>query len=196
MDTIKEERILFRKFFVEGVRYDEIAKSLGMTRKVISEKYPLIKTKYFEEYDIVRRLKNNVYHPKKRKFGKEFKFASFPSFYDWWMKQGKVCFYCETEEYKIRELVEAGRNRNPNGIYSSQMMNRGRYLELERFNSVEGHNEYSEGNCLLACYFCNNDKSNVISGDDYTKYFKDTGALVHRKNYINKKYELLKLSDK
>lgn len=180
---------LFRLLFVEEMKYDDISKKLNIERKIISKNYDEIKHIYNSEYQEINRLKRNIFNPKRRKFKGNFKFENFAEFYDWHKSQGNTCFYCGTEQHKIRTLVEEGKKENPFGIYSSQLKNRGRNLELERINSKS--NDYSDTNCALVCYFCNNDKSNVITGEDYIKFFKIKGLLKARKQYIDDKYSFL-----
>ena len=45
---------------------------------------------------------------------------------------------------------------------------RGLHLEIERKNSQS--NLYEKENCALACYICNNAKSDFISENDFCKY--------------------------
>lgn len=52
---------------------------------------------------------------------------------------------------------------------------RGKNLELERLDSKS--NSYSPENCVLVCYFCNNDKSDVVSSDDYIQFFAESKKL-------------------
>jgi len=45
---------------------------------------------------------------------------------------------------------------------------RGPSLEVDQKNPTRG---YTKDNCVLACYFCNNDKSSIYPADVYKKYF-------------------------
>lgn len=185
-----QEKKLFRLLFIEQVKFKDIPQKFNNGNAVNTALYDLLKIKYKKEYEKVLRLRNNIYNHKKNTFKEKFQLGKFPEFYDWWMSKGNKCFYCGSEEDKIRALVKAGKDKNPKGIYSSQMRNRGLNLELERVDSKS--NIYSKKNCVLVCYFCNNDKSNVITGEDYIKYFKNTKALKYRKKYIDAKYKALK----
>ena len=63
---------------------------------------------------------------------------------------------------------------------SSQGRTRGVWLEIDRKKPKES---YSEDNCVLACYFCNNDKSDVFeSAEEYIK-FKEN-RLIYLQNII------------
>ncbi len=44
------------------------------------------------------------------------------------------------------------------------------WLEVDR---IKPKDAYSEKNCVLACYFCNNDKSDVFDGEDYKLFFQN-----------------------
>jgi len=178
--------------FIEGKSYKEISSILNIS-KITNKDIINVKRKMRDEYNEIIRLKNNIYKPKERKYKKngQFKFNSFLEFYKWWKAQDNKCYYCGTEQYKIAELVKAGLKNNLKGLISKRFGKRAMNLELERKDSTT--NIYSKENCVLACYFCNNDKSDVISSDDYEKYFKD--VLHARKKFIDDKYNLL-LEDK
>ncbi|MDP4266387.1 MAG: hypothetical protein Q8880_03010 [Bacteroidota bacterium] len=64
---------------------------------------------------------------------------------------------------------------------------RGPSLELERKNTDT--NIYNEENCIMACYFCNNHKSDIISAEDHKKYFAES-----IKNYLEDKYKEIKIN--
>ena len=62
-------------------------------------------------------------------------------------------------------------------------INRGNFLEIERRDAHS--NSYDKDNCVLACYFCNNDKSDIFKEDEYLDYLKD------RKGFFMKEFEKL-----
>jgi len=85
------------------------------------------------------------------------------SFYEWYTKQfieqEEVCKYChlpgDTTQYYghyFRPVSSKGK--------------RGRHLEVDRMRSK---GPYSPKNCVLACYPCNNAKSDVFS---YTEFLE------------------------
>ena len=45
---------------------------------------------------------------------------------------------------------------------------RGPVLEIDKKINDK---PYSPENCVLACYYCNNDKSYTLDADDYKKFF-------------------------
>jgi hypothetical protein len=71
------------------------------------------------------------------------------------------CHYCETSLFDIRRLLNAG-------IINGRLVRggslRGPNFELDR---TDPFGEYSEVNCVLSCYYCNNDKSNTFSYEIY-----------------------------
>jgi hypothetical protein len=92
-------------------------------------------------------------------------FENRERFIDWYLHELHInnnkCHYCKTSILEIRNLLNSGiisgRNVGGTGI-------RGHNLEIDRMQPGE---EYSEVNCVLSCYYCNNDKSNTFSYDVY-----------------------------
>jgi hypothetical protein len=86
-------------------------------------------------------------------------------FIEWYLHELYInenkCHYCKTSILNIRDLINknivAGRSVKGGGM-------RGHNLEIDRMNAG---NEYSESNCVLSCYYCNNDKSNTFNYDIY-----------------------------
>lgn len=103
----------------------------------------------------------------------EFEKNGRRSFVEWFLIQDKTCYYCGIEEYKLALIF------GENGIKTKR--NRGSKLELERKDA--NSNQYSPTNCVLACYVCNNHKSDLISEKDNVKYFSKSIF-----NYLNDKY--------
>jgi hypothetical protein len=103
---------------------------------------------------------------------------------DWYIKthieQDLNCAYCKTSILLIRLLIRAGllRTRRVRGEGE-----RGPVLEVDRRINANG---YSAQNCVLACYYCNNDKSYTTDDEDYENFFGKA-----RNNYFNHLYALL-----
>ncbi len=106
-----------------------------------------------------------------------FEQAGKRPFFEWFRKQPRICAYCGIEEHKLEELFAAG--------VLSTKRGRGKSLELERKDSKS--NLYTEGNCVLACYFCNNHKSDIISEEDHRQYFAP-----HIRKFLEDKYSHFK----
>ncbi|MBL7670761.1 MAG: hypothetical protein JNM39_09760 [Bdellovibrionaceae bacterium] len=112
-----------------------------------------------------KRVKTNVFKKQKHAFG----FENSEKLASWWLEQMKIqndsCMYCKTPIRLVEALIKAkhllGRRTRGLGI-------RGPYLELERMdNSI---NRYSPQNCVLICYYCNNDKSHVYPVQEYIDF--------------------------
>ncbi len=73
------------------------------------------------------------------------------------------CYYCGTSIHDINRLINAKllKTRKVKGDGK-----RGPVLEIDK-----QENGYGEDECVLACYYCNNDKSYTSSKDEYKKYF-------------------------
>ena len=106
---------------------------------------------------ILRRIKNNCCP--------EWKTSSL-EFYDWYgkqyTKQQGLCIYCHLP----------GDTRLNYGKWFRDGR-RGKRLEVDRIKSKQ---PYSPDNCVLACYPCNNAKSDVFSYEE----FMEIGKVIHR----------------
>lgn len=92
-------------------------------------------------------------------------FGGKQRFIDWFINElnvhGNKCHYCKTSILDIRKLLNAGiingRSVKGGGI-------RGSNFEVDRKNPFGTYNEH---NCVLSCYYCNNDKSNTFNYETY-----------------------------
>lgn len=99
-------------------------------------------------------------------------FESFEDFKEW-HSQEKVCHYCGLTEVDSQEIVHKGiltSNRFPFNGFFARGVNRGYWLEIDR---KQPKGKYSRENCVLSCYFCNNDKSDVFTETQYIEFKKD-----------------------
>lgn len=122
------------------------------------------------------RVARNYNKTKHKGFVDKYDFA------EWFVSQLKAnncqCYYCETSIHDIRELIEAGflkERKIGNGF-------RGKILEVDK-----NDNDYTKEQCVLSCYYCNNDKSYTSEKDDYKEHF---GA--NRNTYFKKLIDKLK----
>lgn len=171
------EEQIFNKYFVNCEKAEMICNDLDIIRSEfskISKKIDSERPDVLREMRRIRQLYNN-------KQGEDFEFANFNEFYKWYLtqfeKQKGCCYYCKTEESVLTKLFEKK-------YTSVKRSNRGKHLEVERRDSYS--NKYNETNCVLACYFCNNDKSDIFSENEYFEYLKD------RKLFFNKQLKSLK----
>lgn len=128
--------------------------------------------KYQYESKPIDKLKANF---SKRKSAGINSFNNFEDFLDWYNNQEKTCFYCGITEATVQEIVMTGilkSSRFPQNGKIGRGQSRGVWLEVDRLKPKEN---YSRKNCVLSCYFCNNDKSDVFHGNDY-KDFKANRA--------------------
>jgi len=108
--------------------------------------------------DLLRVAK--LYKAKHKSFGSKQGLA------DWYdtqlKKQNHCCYYCNTPIALIQKLIA-------NKILKTRATKgggyRGEHLEIDK----QG-NEYSPETCVLACYYCNNDKSYIFSKEDIAIY--------------------------
>jgi hypothetical protein len=136
-----------------------------------------LKRKYAQKLSALKaKDKKNPNRALADNFQNEFENAD--TFAMWWLKQlreqGECCHYCGTPIAKIREFIdrEALRTRNNRSKKDEKtgrsINGRGRELELECKSPDEG---YSKSNCVLACMYCNNDKSDIFSEAEYKQFF-------------------------
>jgi hypothetical protein len=127
--------------------------------------------------DLSRRLKGQF--NSRLKAGRNA-FKTFEEYCEWYLAQPKVCYYCGVSEETVRKIVMTGKLKSarfPLNAVVTQGRSRGVNLEVDRWDSSK---PYSKGNCRLACYFCNNDKSDVFDGKQYLQFFQN------RKMYLDK----------
>ena len=116
-----------------------------------------------EEFAIEQRRRITTYY-----YTNRLKLAGFETkqlFIEWYLHELYIhenkCHYCDTSILEIRQLLNAnvinGRRVRGDGM-------RGPNLEIDKRDAF---GEYNEGNCVLSCYYCNNDKSNTF---DYEVY--------------------------
>jgi 5-methylcytosine-specific restriction endonuclease McrA len=118
----------------------------------------------------IDKLKSNFNERKRKNLNG---FIDFEDFYNWFVSQKKTCFYCGIDEYVVQRIVTKSiltSNRFPSNGILKQGRSRGMWLEVDRLNPK---NNYSRENCVLCCYFCNNDKSDVFNGLEYKKFFEN-----------------------
>lgn len=97
-------------------------------------------------------------------------FNNFEEFIQWYNSMDKTCSFCGISEMECQEIVVKGlltSNRFPDNGIVKRGRARGMWLEVDRLKPKEN---YSKQNCVLCCYFCNNDKSDVFHGEDYRKF--------------------------
>lgn len=108
-------------------------------------------------------------------------FPEFADFEIWYNNQERVCYYCGIKEEEVQEIVVRGiltSNRFPQNGQLGQGRSRGMWLEVDR---IAPKGSYSNDNCVLCCYFCNNDKSDIFHGDDYKLFSSNRAGFLRQK---------------
>lgn len=100
-------------------------------------------------------------------------------FINWYEAQEKECYYCKIKERELQKLINLGiikSKRFPVYNEPKRGRNRGFWLEIDRKNPE--NIKYSRKNCVLACYFCNNDKSDIFSDTQYLVFMKKRASYL------------------
>jgi len=159
MNTIDKNEFL-KLCLLDDKKLDSISSEYGIDPKVLSEWW---NARDLELHKLIQKS-NQIFSSKKSNPDfKDFEKRGKRGFFDWYQKQPRVCGYCGIEEYKLKELFNY-----QTGTLGTQR-GRGRSLELER--KITNPNLYNEENCILACYVCNNHKSDLISEEDHRTFF-------------------------
>lgn len=105
------------------------------------------------------------YHELDKKYYKKARknlFMNVEKFMKWYKEQNQTCCYCGIHEDKLGTYFN---HDNEQYKYARQ---RGKVLEIERvFTAIKKPHEYEIDNCRLACYICNNAKSDFISAKSF-----------------------------
>ena len=169
---LKEQ--FFEELFINSKTKKELFELLKIDQKVYTEWSIELENSRKDEIVEIKRVRS-LYHNKKTSEG--FAFPSFSAFYNWHKQQYEAqkgcCYYCGTSEAATAAVME---KKYP----ERKRLNRGMKLEVERKDAK--NNKYSSENCVLACYFCNNDKSEFFTEAEYRAYLKD------RKGYFDDQY--------
>ena len=87
-------------------------------------------------------------------------------FINWYIKEENKCCYCKTSSEDLIKFYNSSK--------SKRKSTRGKSLEVERVEDKP----YSENNCKLCCYWCNNSKSDVFSFNEFQNIGKAIGAAI------------------
>ena len=145
----------------DSLRLDSIANVLNISEEEVREIQKSDKYKYIQKVRTKFKQKKYKKIKNSRQLNSDFEFKDFAEFYFWYRVQPRKCAYCTIQESILVDLFTRK-------VLTSNR-NRGKSLEIERKDSTS--NKYNKKNCILACYFCNNHKSDIISKDDHVKYF-------------------------
>lgn len=84
----------------------------------------------------------------------------------WWCEKTpengiRHCCYCGIDENTLKDAFK-------NGLVISKKPSFSGELQIER---KDPDGDYCDNNCEFACVICNNAKSDMISAEDFTKFF-------------------------
>lgn len=121
--------------------------------------------KILEEKEKIDKLFRNQFNSNvKRKEG----FGNFYNFYNWYLKEEDKCYYCGITSIQLKHLFDSGK------------LNSTKFNETLHIEQIDAKAGYNPKNCRLACSLCNNTKSDLISKENYKKYFS-----ISMKNFLN-----------
>lgn len=108
-------------------------------------------------------------------------FNDFVNFYEWYQKQPqeqvnekaeKICHYCGTTESNLKKLFKINDDDKKKPLYSKKRS----FTATLQVDRKDSHKGYNGDNCVLACAFCNNAKSDMVRYKDlefFEEHFKD-----------------------
>ena len=134
-----------------SVQYHEENKSFDDIGKKLQE----LKNRF-----TAKRRKNKE-DKEKRGIHKDCKdFSSFFEFLGWWCDFENKCHYCGiSQSIAEKEVKDVDAQRPSWGKGTLQI------------DKKESKNGYNADNCVLACVFCNNAKSDLVKYEDFKKHF-------------------------
>lgn len=126
---------------------------------------------YYAAHPAVKAAKDNLKYiydrfKKKQDDYKDAFNGSFEAFLAWWCEKTpedgiRRCCYCEVDEKALKDAFDLK-------IISSKKRSFSGELQIER---KDPNGDYSADNCEFACVICNNAKSDMISAEDFKKFF-------------------------
>lgn len=167
----KMNRIIFGCFDIENSKiyrlektFYDICKNIKNSRYTLtvddlkSEKALGIKEEFFNSWKALSKAEKAAKNTKNKRLEG---FKGMANFFNWYNSQEKKCCYCGIEEADLKKYFHS-----KNTQYEDARQ-RGKFLEVERIKTTNGENEYTKENCALACYICNNAKSDFLSAHDF-----------------------------
>lgn len=175
MDNKKIEKKYFELCYTLSIHeYYKIDQYKGWTEGKAKKTYKSIRQFYLEELGITEPelidLENyfalyDELHVKYYNKDRDELFKNPEQLLDWYAKQNNTCNYCDIT---LDELAIIVQKRKGNLTLNNKTKRSKGTLEIEKLNPDE---KYTFKNSVLACPFCNNAKSNLISEVDWRKYF-------------------------
>lgn len=126
---------------------------------------------YYNAHPAVKAAKDDLQYiygrfSQKQKDYKNAFNGNFEAFLAWWCEKTpengiRHCCYCGIDENTLKDAFK-------NGLVISKKRSFSGELQIER---KDPDGDYSADNCEFACVICNNAKSDMISAEDFTKFF-------------------------
>ena len=184
-DILKRYVAYGEKNYFESITTEKVFKDLGISKEKAQEISNSVEYKTLKES--IESLKT-IYSGIERRC-KEDKikngFNDFVNFYRWYKNQSqkqingeKICHYCGTTESNLKRLFKINDDDKNKPLYSKKPSFTAT-LQVDRKNSNGG---YNGDNCVLACSFCNNAKSDMVKCKDL-EFFEE-----HFKAFVQKFY--------
>jgi hypothetical protein len=107
----------------------------------------------------------NSYYSKYYNSARQELFDDPDKLIEWFIRQNDECNYCKLSQDELFKIVE---RRNGNLTLNKKTKRSKGTLEIEKLDPSKG---YTYENSVLACPFCNNAKSNLISETDWKEFF-------------------------
>ena len=92
-------------------------------------------------------------------------------FVEWYLKKNTKCFYCNTSLDNLHKFYKLTKDQN------KRSKQRGNNLEVDRIKDES----YSKKNCVLACYWCNNAKTDVFNKKETLEIGKIIGKIIKKR---------------
>ncbi len=155
----QDEEVKFNK-----TSFDNFTISEELVNQFTSEYFQMIRIEKFQGWtidEIYHRMKHLRDHSEslvndlKTKYVQDFE-SIFPIKDFAKLLEEKHCYYCKITLEKVSELAKKKR------LYKKN--ERGWTLEIDRLNS---NFEYTPSNCVMACYWCNNAKTDEFTKDEF-----------------------------
>ena len=120
------------------------------------------------------RFASNIYNHLKARIKLKGELNKFKwkkeDFIKWYNLEEKKCAYCGCEKEIIEKFYKITKKQN-------KRPTRGNSLEIDRKKDIP----YSADNCVLACYWCNNAKTDVFRYEEFKPIGKAIGDVIRKR---------------
>lgn len=105
----------------------------------------------------------------------EFGFGNFRAFYEWYKKHSKdgKCEYCGTSKENLKRLLKSKDDDDEINFKKPLYAKKTSFTAELQIEKKNPNQPYRPDNCVLACAFCNNAKSDWVSHDNFANFFAE-----------------------